>query len=96
MIFGLHTSLATFQRALDSVIGPEMVPFAFEYLDGIVVIVRTKQEHLEKIREVMQRLRKENLTINQDKGHFFKENLKYLGTDDSANSQKRSTTSRLN
>jgi len=28
MIFGLHTSLATFQRALDSVIGPEMVPFA--------------------------------------------------------------------
>ncbi|KAH8357343.1 hypothetical protein KR084_011488, partial [Drosophila pseudotakahashii] len=79
MPFGLHTAPATFQRALDSVIGPEMEPFAFAYLDDIVVIGRTKREHMEKLQEVMNRLRKANLKINTEKCHFFKEELKYLG-----------------
>jgi len=52
---------ATFQRVLDSVRGPEMESFALAYLDDIVVIGQTKQEELEKLREVMRRLRKANL-----------------------------------
>jgi len=48
MPFVLHTTPATFQRALDSVIGTEMEPFAFAYLDEIVVIGGTKRGHLEK------------------------------------------------
>ncbi|XP_070145086.1 uncharacterized protein [Drosophila kikkawai] len=79
MPFGLHTAPATFQRALDSVIGPEMEPFAFAYLDDIVVIGRTKREHLEKLHEVLARLRKANLRINPEKCHFFQDKLKYLG-----------------
>jgi len=35
---GLHFSPATFQRALDSVIGPDMEPHAFAYLDDIIDI----------------------------------------------------------
>jgi len=38
--FGLHSEAATFQRALDSVIGPELDPFALACLDDIVVIGR--------------------------------------------------------
>ncbi|KAH8356644.1 hypothetical protein KR084_001058, partial [Drosophila pseudotakahashii] len=38
MPFGLHSAAATFQRALDSVIGPELDPFAFAYLDDIVYL----------------------------------------------------------
>ncbi|KAL7723479.1 hypothetical protein ACLKA6_018238 [Drosophila palustris] len=38
MPFGLHSAFATFQRPLDTVIGPEMEPHAFAYLDDIVVI----------------------------------------------------------
>jgi len=63
MPFGLHTTPATFQSALDSVIGPEMEPFAFAYLDDFVVISRTKKEHVEDLREVMRRLRRTNLKI---------------------------------
>jgi len=33
MPFGLHTAPATFQRLLDQVIGPDMEPRAFAYLD---------------------------------------------------------------
>uniref|UniRef100_A0A1A9UDN4 Reverse transcriptase domain-containing protein n=1 Tax=Glossina austeni TaxID=7395 RepID=A0A1A9UDN4_GLOAU len=45
MPFGLHSAPATFQRALDRVIGPELEPFAFAYLDDIIVISKTVQEH---------------------------------------------------
>jgi len=38
--FGLHSEATTFQHALDSVIGPELDPFALACLDDIVVIGR--------------------------------------------------------
>ncbi|XP_043062846.1 uncharacterized mitochondrial protein AtMg00860-like [Drosophila yakuba] len=36
MPFGLHSASATFQRALDQVTGPEMMPHAFVYQDDII------------------------------------------------------------
>ncbi|XP_041673748.1 uncharacterized protein LOC121529819 [Drosophila eugracilis] len=78
MPFGLTTAPATFQRALDTIIGPEMEPFAFAYLDDIVVIGRNKREHLEKLQEVFRRLQA-NLKINAEKCHFFQKELRYLG-----------------
>ncbi|XP_050745764.1 uncharacterized protein LOC127011736 [Drosophila biarmipes] len=47
MPFGLHSAPATFQRALDSVIGPD----AFAYLDDIIIIGRTLEEHLQHLQE---------------------------------------------
>jgi len=44
MTFGLHSASATFQRALDSVIGADMEPFAFAYLDEIIVIGATEEQ----------------------------------------------------
>jgi transposase len=79
MPFGLHSAPATFQRALDQVIGPEMEPHAFAYLDDIIVVGKTLQEHMENLKEVFRRLRAANLKINKDKCEFFKEDLKYLG-----------------
>ncbi|KAH8300620.1 hypothetical protein KR059_003819, partial [Drosophila kikkawai] len=38
MPFGLHSAPATFQRALDSVIGPDLDPHAFAYLDDIILV----------------------------------------------------------
>lgn len=65
--FGLHSAPATFQRALDSVIGPEMEPYAFAYLDDIIVTGRTLEQHLCNLGKVFQRLRAANLKINSDK-----------------------------
>jgi len=52
MPFGLHSGSETFQRALDQVIGPEMMPHAFAYQDDIIVIGRTLQEHIRNLKEV--------------------------------------------
>ncbi|KAL7724489.1 hypothetical protein ACLKA6_007318 [Drosophila palustris] len=79
MPFGLHSACATFQRALDTVIGPEMEPHAFAYLDDIVVIGATKEQHVENLREVFRRLRAANLKLNRKKCSFFRKRLVYLG-----------------
>ncbi|KAL7730616.1 hypothetical protein ACLKA6_000607 [Drosophila palustris] len=79
MPFGLHSAPATFQRALDGVIGPEMEPHAFAYLDDIIVIGATLEEHAKNLREVLKRLRKAILRLNRDKCSFFQKSIVYLG-----------------
>jgi len=79
MPFGLYSASATFQRALDSVIGADMEPFAFAYLDDIIVIGATEEQHLANLGEVFRRLRRANLKVNPKKCAFFKRRLVYLG-----------------
>lgn len=79
MPFGLHSAPATFQRALDSVIGPDLEPHAFAYLDDIIVIGKTLEDHLANLREVFRRLQAAKLKINPEKCEFFKRETKYLG-----------------
>jgi len=71
MSFGLHSASATFQRALDQLIGPEMSPHAFAYQDDIIVIGCTLEEHKKNLREVF-------LRLNPEKCQFFKKELLYL------------------
>nr|XP_041633078.1 uncharacterized protein LOC121502930 [Drosophila kikkawai] len=79
MPFGLHSAPATFQRALDTVIGPDMEPHAFAYLDDIIVIGSTLEEHVANLGEVFRRLRRANLRLNRGKCHFFQRRIVYLG-----------------
>ncbi|XP_044762512.1 uncharacterized protein LOC123319517 [Coccinella septempunctata] len=79
MAFGLHSAPASFQRLLDRVIGPEMEPDAFAYLDDIVVLGETLDEHLDNLRKVFHRLREANLQLNPEKCEFVRKSLKYLG-----------------
>jgi len=79
MPFGLHPALATFQWALDSIIGPDMEPNAFAYLDDIIIIGRTLEEHVQHLEEVFRRLRMANFRLNAKNCSFFKRSMVYLG-----------------
>jgi len=79
MPFGLHFASATFQRALDSVIGAEMKPVAFAYLDDIIIFSATEGQHFANFSKVFRRFRAANLRINPKKCTFFKQKLVYLG-----------------
>ena len=52
---------------------------AFVYLDDIIILEKTFQEHVDTVREVLRRLRDAKLKINPEKCNFFPKNLKYLG-----------------
>lgn len=64
MPYGLTGAPAIFQRLLDRLIGPEMEPHAFAYLDDIVVVTRTFEEHLEWLKRVFDRINRTGLIIN--------------------------------
>ncbi|EDW40985.1 GM16885 [Drosophila sechellia] len=74
-----HSASATFQRALDHVIGPEIVPHAFSYQYDIIVIGRTLQKHMRNLKEVFQRLWAGNRKGNAVICKFFRKELQYLG-----------------
>jgi len=79
MPFELLSASATFQRALDSMFGADMEPFAFAYLDDIIVIGATEEQHLANLAEVFRRLRRANLKVNPKKCAFFRRRLVNLG-----------------
>lgn len=79
MPFGLHNAPATWQRLIDSVLGPELEPKVFVYLDDIVVVTQEFQDHMETLNLVMKRLCDAGLTLNWDKAQICRPELRYLG-----------------
>ncbi|GBM68306.1 Transposon Ty3-I Gag-Pol polyprotein [Araneus ventricosus] len=49
------------------------------YLDDIIIVGRTFEEHLNNLRKVFQRLQKANLKLSPKKCRFFQKEVTYLG-----------------
>lgn len=79
MPFGLHNAPATWQRFIDSVIGGDLEPHVFVYLDDVIVITSSFKHHLEVLREIFKRLRSANVTLNLEKCRICRSELRYLG-----------------
>lgn len=79
MPFGLHNSCATWQRLIDGVLGMDLEPFVFVYLDDVVIITQTFEKHLEVVQEVFNRLKRAGLTVRREKCQFCVHEMKYLG-----------------
>ena len=79
MPYGLSQAGATFQRLIDKVIGLELEPYVFSYLDDIIIVTESYEEHLKWLEHVLQRIREAGLTINREKSVFGKTEVKYLG-----------------
>ena len=79
MPYGLSNADATFQRMIDRVIGPELEPYAFSYLDDIIIVTETFKEHMIMLERVLARIKEAGLTINREKSVFGRSEVKYLG-----------------
>jgi len=79
MPFGLHSAAATFQRLVDRLIGQDLEPYCFAYLDDIIITGKSFEHHLALLKEVFRRLRQANLRLNPEKCQFGRKSLKYLG-----------------
>lgn len=76
---GLHNAPATWQRFIDKVIGQDLAPHVFVYLDDIIIVSKTFEEHLKILDIVLSRLEKAGLTLSLDKCNWVMPRLKYLG-----------------
>lgn len=79
MPFGLHNAAQSQSRLMDRVLGNDLEPFVFYYLDDIVIMSNDFDKHLLLIQEVGKRLSKAKLTINLEKSAFCRKQLRYLG-----------------
>ena len=77
MPFGLKNAAQAFQRLMDGVL--QDVPFAFAYLDDILVATRIPEQHGDHLRQVLGLLSANGLIINKAKCVFGAEQLEYLG-----------------
>ena len=52
--------------------------FAITYLDDIIIICRTAEEHFSHIKQVFEKLRNAPLSMKFSKCHFFTKEIQYL------------------
>ena len=79
MPFGLTNAPSTFMRLMIELLKRFLDKFVIVYLDDILIFSKTKEEHLDNIRQVLQRLKEEKLLINLKKCSFMQEEIVYLG-----------------
>lgn len=79
MPFGLCNAPQTMSRLMDRVIPGSLRNMVFIYLDELLLITETFDEHIALLHEVALHLRKANLTINIEKSKFVLKQVKYLG-----------------
>lgn len=79
MPFGLTNAPATMTRLMAQVLGHDLEPYVYVYLDDIIITSETFEEHIRLLKCVALRLTTANLTINLAKSKFCQKNIKYLG-----------------
>lgn len=79
MPFGLHNAPATWQRFIDKLVAHEFEENVFVYLDDIIIISKTFEEHIRIIKHLIEKLMSAGLTLNREKCHFCVPEIKYLG-----------------
>lgn len=77
MPFGLRNAGQTFQRFMNEVL--KDLPFIFTYLDDILVASKSRNEHLQHLRIVFQRLESYGVNIKPSKCIFGAVSLDFLG-----------------
>ena len=79
MQFGLVNGPATFQRLMNTILGPYIGKFCMVYLDDIVVFSKTEEEHRDHLNVVLEALAEHQLVARAEKCHFAMKEVKLLG-----------------
>lgn len=79
MPFGLKGAPITQTKLMNRVLGFDLEPYVYVYLDDIIITSKTLQEHFRLLEIVAERLRKAGLTISLEKSKFCQKQISYLG-----------------
>lgn len=79
MPFGLKNAPATFQRLMNFVLRDYINKICLVYLDDIIILGTSLQEHIQNIRKIFSKLKEHNLKLQLDKSEFLQKEVAYLG-----------------
>lgn len=77
--FGLRNAPATFQRMMDRFRNSLVHVKILVYLDDLIILSQTFEQHLTDLQEVLDRLHEYNLTVNKEKCNWCCSKVSYLG-----------------
>ena len=77
--FGLNNAPAYFMYLMNSVFMPELDKFVVVFIDHILIYSKTKEDHANHLRVVLQRLRDHRLYAQFSKCEFWSDSMKILG-----------------
>ena len=77
MPFGISSAPAIFQRAIDNIL--QGLSNVLCYLDDILIIGATDQEHIHNVEEVLKRLQDHGIKLQNNKCTFLANSVEYLG-----------------
>ena len=76
---GYKNAPATFQRGMSIILKDLMYKKCLVYIDDILVFGETEKEHDENLEQIMNRLKKYKMNINQEKSKLKKKEVEFLG-----------------
>ena len=79
MPFGLVNAPSTFQRLMETVMADLMPEKCLTYIDDVLVIGESFEEHLANLEAVLTRLREANLKLKPSKCKLMRDKVTYLG-----------------
>jgi hypothetical protein len=79
MPFGLTGAPATFQRFMNDILRDYLDIFCVVYLDDILVYSKTRSEHIQHVRQILEKLREAGLFAKIQKCEFLVSETKFLG-----------------
>ena len=79
MPYGLCNTPATFQHLMQNCLGELNLTYALIYLDDVIVYSKTEDEHLVRLRAVLERFMENGLKLKPSKCNFFHTEINYLG-----------------
>ena len=90
MPFGLKNAPATFQKAIQAILGPILYKGAINYLDDIIIYTETLEQHADLLNDVLNRLKEHGVRLKESKCSFAQSEVAYLGHTISYNAVKPS------
>ena len=91
MPYSLCNAPATFQCLMQNCLGELNLTYALIYLDDVIVYSKTEEEHLVRLRTVLERFMENGLKLKPSKCNFFRTEINYLGHKVSAASMEPGT-----